>query len=101
MPREENRTDHLEEIELEFSSGKRMVRISDISVGGCYVDNIAAVRVGEPISFTFNRPGAQNIRFTGKVAYILEGFGFGVQFADLSDNAQSLIKKIIAEKTGE
>ncbi|MEJ7849594.1 MAG: PilZ domain-containing protein [Pyrinomonadaceae bacterium] len=101
MPREENRFDHLEEIELEFSSGKRMVRISDISMGGCYVDNVASVRAGEPITFIFNRPGAENIRFAGKVAYTLEGFGFGVQFGDLSDDAQRLLKKIIAEKTGE
>lgn len=101
MPREENRIDHLEEIELEFSSGKRVVRINDISVGGCYVDDIASLPIGEPVSFTFNRAGGQNIRFTGKVAYTLDGFGFGVQFGDLTADAQQLLKKIIMEKTGE
>lgn len=98
MPREEDRVAFLEEIELDFSSGKRLARISDISNGGCYVDSIVSVPVGEPVAFVFTRPGASDTRFTGTVAYILDGFGFGIQFRDLSDEAQNLLNKIISER---
>ena len=98
MPREEDRIAYLDEIELEFSSGKRLARISDISSGGCYVDSIVNVPVGEPAAFGFTRPGTSHVRFTGTVAYILDGFGFGIQFKDLSAEARQLLETIISER---
>lgn len=95
MPRQEERFPHFEEIELEFSSGKRSARISDISAGGCYIDSIATVPVGESLSFVFKRSEAKPIPFTCKVAYVLDGFGFGVKFTDLSPDAQNLLTRMI------
>ena len=95
MPRKEDRYTFLKEVELEFASGKRMARISDISKGGCYVDSIASVPVGEPLGLIISGPGGIPLRLSGKVAYILEGFGFGVEFTDLTPEGRDLILMLI------
>jgi hypothetical protein len=95
MPRKEDRYTFLKEVELEFASGKRMARISDISKGGCYVDSIASVPVGEPLSLSIAGPGGIPMRLSGKVAYILDGFGFGVEFTDLTPEGRDFLLMLI------
>lgn len=94
MPRQEERVQYLEEVELNFASGKRTARISDISMGGCYIDSIATVPVGEPVSIEISRCSGENKLFNGRVAYILDGFGFGVQFTDLTDDQSGFLRTI-------
>ena len=100
MPRKEDRYNYLKEVELEFSSGKRSARISDISSGGCYIDTIAQVPAGEPLSLHISSSSGDSMEFRGKVAYILEGFGFGVEFTDLTDDHRAFLAKILASVTG-
>ena len=50
--REHERKQLFAETTLEFSSGKYEARISDISLGGCYVDSIASVVEGEIITLS-------------------------------------------------
>lgn len=100
MPRQEERVQYLEEVELNFASGKRLARISDISMGGCYVDSIASVPVGEPVTIEIARLGGENKQFSGKVAYILDGFGFGVQFTDLTDDQTKFLERIVGSNGG-
>ena len=95
MPRQEDRTPHFEEIELEFASGKGLARISDISIGGCYVDSIVSVPVGETVSFVFKGAGTESLSFSCVVAYVLDGFGFGLKFTDLSPAAKRLLEQIV------
>jgi len=95
MPREQERVPFLVEIILESSSGRREARISDISMSGCYIDSIATAREGEAVSFEVPRPGGEAMKFTGEVAYALEGFGFGIRFTDLTDEKKSFIEEII------
>ena len=95
MPRKEDRYTFLKEVELEFASGKRMARISDISKGGCYVDTIASVPVGEPLTMSIAGPGGIPMRLNGKVAYLLEGFGFGVEFTDLTPEGRDFLLMLI------
>lgn len=95
MPRQNERLQYLEEVELSFSSGKRLARVSDISMGGCYVDSIAAVPVGEPVSIEIARPAGGKLQFSGKVAYVLDGFGFGVQFLDLTADHTEFLERIV------
>ncbi len=80
---------------LESASGKREARISDISTSGCYIDTIAAANEGETVSFEIVRPDGNRVKFTGKVAYALEGFGFGVRFTDLSEEKILFLNEII------
>jgi hypothetical protein len=93
--REHPRKEVFAEAILEFSSGKYQARINDISLGGCYVDSIASVVEGEDISLTLAVGGGESQRFTGVVAYVLQGFGFGVRFTDLTDEKTAFLKQIL------
>ena len=100
MPRKEDRYTYLQEVELEFSSGKRSARISDISAGGCYIDTIAQVPVGEPLALLISRANGESMSFRGRVAYILDGFGFGVEFIDLTDEHRQFLAELLSSASG-
>ncbi len=93
--REHERKQFFAETMLEFSSGKYQARISDISLGGCYVDSIASVMEGEAIALTLTIGSGEPQRFTGVVAYLLPGFGFGVCFTDLSEENIDSLRQLI------
>ena len=93
--RDNERQEYLSETVLEFASGKREARISDIGLGGCYVDSIASVTEGESISFVLATPSGESLLFTGVVAYILQGNGFGIRFTDLTEERTNFLTQII------
>ena len=96
MPRQYERSSFLTEIVLESASGKREARISDVSEGGCFVDTIVIVRPGEEVSLSGTLDGLE-LDVKGKVAYVLDGFGFGVEFIGLSDASREAITKILSQ----
>ena len=100
MPRKEDRFSFLKEVELEFASGKRSARISDISMGGCYIDTIAQVPIGEPLSINIATSDGESMQFNGDVAYVLEGMGFGMEFTDLSDQHRDFLARIVNSSGG-
>ena len=100
MPREHERYPHFIEIVLESASGKREARISDISIGGCFIDSIAGVFVTERISFVVKADDGRIVDFNGEVTYIFPGIGFGVKFIDLSDEASDYLRHAISSQTG-
>jgi hypothetical protein len=85
----------LTEIELESASGKREARISDVSEGGCFVDTIVIVRPGEEVTLSGKLDSGETLNVRGKVAYVLDGFGFGVEFIELTDDSRKAIDKIL------
>lgn len=92
MPRIHERSTYLSETVLESSSGRHPARISDISSGGCYIDTIVEVNVGDPVAFEVaveNGP----VRFTGTVAYHFAGMGFGVQYTNLTQEQLQFLKQ--------
>jgi hypothetical protein len=93
MPRKHERTTFFAETVLEAASGRQPARISDISGGGCYIDTIVEVNVGDPVAFDI--PGAENgpVRFNGTVAYHFAGMGFGVQYSNLTDAQSQFLKQ--------
>jgi Tfp pilus assembly protein PilZ len=94
MPRQHERTQYFTEISLESASGKRSARISDVSLGGCFVDTLTNVCAGEEVHLTGQvNDGHLDIR--GKVAYVMNGFGFGVEFTQFDNGSEIAIKKII------
>ena len=100
MPRKEDRFTYLKEVELEFASGKRAARISDISAGVCYIDTIAQVPVGDSLKLQISASDGDSMVFDGKVAYLLDGFGFGVEFTDLTDDRREFLKRILGAASG-
>ena len=95
MPRSEERISYLNEVVLEWTSGNREARITDLSSGGCYVDTIVAIPEGTVVSFKLNTAGGESATFTGVVAYELPGFGVGIKFSDLSSDAQGLLDRLL------
>lgn len=79
---------------FQFSSGRYEARISEIGLGGCYVDSIASVVEGEPISLTITS-GGNSQEFDGEVAYLLPGFGFGVRFVNVTEGQTGFLRSII------
>ena len=80
-----------------LSSGK--ARVADLSEGGCYVDSIHDVYVGELHRFKLQLPNGQWFPLSGEVAYHIPRMGFGVRFIGLRgtqiDNLRSLISYLL------
>jgi len=89
------------EIILESSIGRRPSRISDISLGGCYVESINNFRKGEIVSFEVETQTGETLTFTGEIAYVLEGFGFGMKFTSLTPPHIAFLNKIIGPPEGK
>jgi hypothetical protein len=98
MPRKNNRVSFLREIFFEWSSGSRAARISDLSAGGCYIDTIATVSEGELITFDLHADDGTTMRFTGRVAYVMPGMGFGVQFTEMSPGCKEFLYRVIPQE---
>lgn len=84
------------EIILDSSAGRRSSRISDLSLGGCFVESITSYRVGEVLAFELQSSDGKVLRFSGRVAYVLETFGFGLEFLDLASEQREFLEKITA-----
>ena len=93
MPREHERTTFFAETVLESASGRQPARISDISVGGCYIDTIVEVNVGDEVAFEIPGAEAGPLRFNGTVTYHFVGMGFGVQYLNLTDVQSQFLKQ--------
>jgi hypothetical protein len=96
MPRKQDRFTYLKEVILEFTSGRRTARISDISAGGCYIDTIVSVIVGDAVTIHISATDGSSMPFNGQVAYILAGNGFGVEFLDLTSEHEEFLKSLMA-----
>ena len=91
MLRKQERVTFLTEVSLEFASGRREARISDLSRGGCYVECIATVRPGEVVHFEMPMPDGKLARASGEVKYVFNGMGFGMRFLDVPEDLRALI----------
>jgi hypothetical protein len=87
-------------IVLGFSSGSREARISDLSMGGCFVDTIAEVAGGEFLSFKLPQ-AEQTVKLSGEVAYVYPRIGFGLRFINLTEADRILLEQIIQAYGGK
>lgn len=81
------------EIILDSSAGRRPSRISDLSMGGCYIESITSFREGDLLAFDLIHADGQSLRFTGNVAYVLEGMGFGLTFTNMGPQQVEFIQR--------
>lgn len=96
IPRRDERIGMPLEIVLESSSGRREARISDLSLGGCYVDSIAGVSQGENVRFKLTLPDRGSVEMSGTVVYVHERIGFGLRFDSLSDEQREALNQVIS-----
>ena len=95
MPRQQKRVSYLSDITLDGASGRRQVRISDLSMGGCFVDAISTFADGEDVRLTLAHPDGNSMEFAGKDAWLANGVGFGVNFVEMDDSHREFLKKLI------
>lgn len=93
--REEDRVPVSLEVAWEGASGRHTARISDISLGGCYLDTIGSAAPGEIIGLTIKLPGGELLNLRGEVAYHLQNLGFSICFTYLTDEEQYRLSQLI------
>lgn len=67
------------------STEAQSARITDLSEGGCFLDSVGSVRLGEIVGFRVLMPDDDWLYLEGEVRHYAAGTGFGVQFVDLND----------------
>ena len=99
MPRKHERITFFTEVSLEFASGRREARISDLSEGGCFVECVAAARPGEHVRLTIMMLDGAEVPAAGEITYAFDGMGFGLRFTDLSEDAHRRIAEFVSART--
>ena len=75
--------------------------VSDISIGGCYVDTIVGATVGEVINSKIQTPTGSWIKLQGEIVHYKPRMGFGLRFLDIAAKDQSLLALMIDFVGGE
>lgn len=72
-------------------------RLSDLSVGGVYLESSVSFPVGTDIDLRFklNDADPQDVQLKARVIYIHEGVGMGLLFINLSPEITEKIKKVV------
>ncbi|HMQ03479.1 MAG TPA: PilZ domain-containing protein [Pyrinomonadaceae bacterium] len=86
---------------LDCSAGKREARLTDLGLGGCYIDSIAGVRPEEVVGITMVLPNGSEIEIFGTVAYVHDGIGFGIQFNDMDRKQRTVLETLVLAYGGE
>ena len=68
---------------------------SDVSLGGCYVESLNSVKVGQVLNLSLSLPSNKTLRFRGEVRYHQPTIGFGVKFLQLSPFEQTALNALI------
>jgi hypothetical protein len=76
------------------------MRLSELSVGGCYVDTRTQFAEGSPVSITAMFPGA-DLMLTGRVLYVQPGYGFGVGFDPLPEPTRQQLEEFLKQAGGK
>lgn len=81
----------------EGKSGNQNARITDLSEGGCYIDTLGEASEGEILTFKVLLPGGDWLFLSGEVAHKNAPLGFGVRFADLTEDQLEKLRLLIEE----
>lgn len=76
-------------------SGNNTARITDLSDGGCYMDSLGDVTMGELLHLKLQLPNGEWLELTGEVAHHTPPVGFGVRFLELSDQQLETLRSFI------
>ncbi len=78
-----------------FSSGHRPIRISDLSLTGCFVETMEAVASGNAIRLQIQVPNWGLVDLEGQVAYTSAPFGFAVHFVNVRPDTQIVLQAAV------
>jgi len=69
--------------------------ITDLSVGGCYLNTVGETRIGETVGFRVLLPDGDWLYVEGEVRHHTGGRGFGVRFIDLDPDREAKIEWLL------
>lgn len=84
------------EARWESMSRRHEARVDDVSLGGCFVNTFGSVELNEPVSLHIQLLSGETLNVRGTVVTYQPGVGFGMSFADLSNEAEAALKELIA-----
>ena len=74
---------------------RHSAQITDLSEGGCYIDTVGEVMVGEIVAFRVLLPGDDWLYLEGEVRHHRHGVGFGVQFVELNEEQTENLARLL------
>jgi len=74
---------------------RHSARITDLSEGGCYLDTVGEVMVGEIVAFRVLLPDDDWLYLEGEVRHHRHRLGFGVQFVDLNEEQTEKLLQLL------
>jgi hypothetical protein len=93
--REDRRASVSIEAWWEGMSGRHQARVSDLSMGGCFIDSLGKAEVGELIVFAVKPPGDDWLQLRGQVASVDEHVGFSLAFTYLTEDEQQSLAPLV------
>lgn len=89
------------EAKLEGLHNNYPARVSDISIGGCYVETVAQVSVNETVRVEVHLPTGNWLSLRGEVLYSHHTIGFGLRFLQLSQLEMEMLNHLILYSSDE
>jgi hypothetical protein len=77
------------------SEERQPARVTDLSEGGCYLDTVGEVMVGEIVAFRVLLPDDDWLYLEGEVRHHSHGLGFGVQFVELNEEQTENLRRLL------
>lgn len=74
---------------------KHTARVTDLSAGGCFLDTVGEVQLGEVVGFRVLLPDDDWLYLEGEVRHHTPAAGFGVQFVDLNDEQSEKLQWLL------
>ena len=103
--RSQERVKLILEARWEGLAGKHEARLSDLSLGGCFIESVGQVSLHERVRFEIQMPWGRWLPLQGEVVYCQPHFGFAIRLTELSDmqrrqfNALFAYAKVAAPKS--
>jgi len=74
---------------------RHSARVTDLSEGGCYLDTVGEVMVGEIVAFRVLLPDDDWLYLEGEVRHHRQRMGFGVRFVDLNEEQTEKLLRLL------
>ncbi len=76
-------------------SGRHQARVSDLSLGGCFIDSLGRADVGEFLSLSLQMHDGAWLRLRGQVASVDPHTGFSIAFTYLTEDEQHALARLL------
>ena len=83
------------------TSGRASFRLTDLTIGGGFVDTVMPLAAGARITLFATLSGSE-VRLTGRVTHVQAGvgFGFSIEFDELPEETRQRLAEFLREGAG-